>query len=78
MTKGAVANMEEHPFEHLEVQVRNLIKKVDVPVLGLLGGLLPAETRAAIRVDLRTAPSVRAYIQRLEKFPAMFGVWLAD
>lgn len=78
MTEGALENAEEHPFDRLEAQVRELIKKVEVPVLGLLGGLLPAETRAAIRADLREAPSVRAYIQRLDRFPAMFGVWLAE
>lgn len=70
--------MEEHPFDNLEVQVRNLIKRVEVPVLGLLGGLLPVETREAIRADLRAAPSVRGYIQRLDRYPAMFGVWLAE
>jgi hypothetical protein len=78
MAEGALYNGDEHPFDRLEAHVRDLIKKVEVPVLGLLGGLLPEETRAAIRADLREAPSVRAYIQRLERFPAMFGVWLAE
>jgi hypothetical protein len=65
-------------FEQEEERIRDLIKKANAPVLGLLGGLIPASARAQIQEDLRVSPSVWAYAQRLERFPAIFGVWLAE
>ncbi|MEI2677731.1 MAG: hypothetical protein V9G29_07665 [Burkholderiaceae bacterium] len=50
----------------------------ETPVLGLLGTLLPTEAREAIRQFLSVAPSAHAYAQRLEQYPALFGVWLAE
>lgn len=65
-------------FAEQEEQIRELVKRAHAPVLGLLGGLIPASARAAIQADLRVSPSVRGYSQRLEQFPALFGVWLAE
>lgn len=61
-----------------EERLKALVKRADTPVLGLLGTLVPVEARVAIREDLAVMPSVRAYSQRLEKHPALFGVWLAE
>ena len=47
-------------------------------MLGLLGTLLQPEARESIRKDLAVMPSAKAYSQRLEKYPALFGVWLAE
>lgn len=65
-------------FEQQEERIRELIKRANAPVLGLLGGLIPASARAEIQADLQVSPSAKAYSQRLEKFPALFGVWLAE
>lgn len=65
-------------FEDHEEQLQTLIKRAETPVLGLLGTLLLPEAREAIRKDLAVMPSVRAYAQRLDKYPALFGVWLAE
>lgn len=65
-------------FQVQEERLQTLIKRAETPVLGLLGSLLPAEDRVAIRADLAVMPSAKAYCQRLEKYPALFGVWLAE
>lgn len=65
-------------FEVHEERLQALVKRAETPVLGLLGTLLPAEAREAIRKDLAVMPSAKAYSQRLEKYPALFGVWLAE
>lgn len=65
-------------FEVHEERLLALVKRAETPVLGLLGTLLPAEAREAIRRDLAVMPSAKAYSQRLEKYPALFGVWLAE
>lgn len=65
-------------FEVHEERLRALVMRAETPVLGLLGTLLPPDAREAIRKDLAIMPSARAYSQRLEKYPALFGVWLAE
>jgi hypothetical protein len=65
-------------FEQQEERIRELIKRANAPVLGLLGGLIPASARAEMQADLQVSPSAKAYSQRLERFPALFGVWLAE
>jgi hypothetical protein len=65
-------------FQVQEERLQTLVKLAETPVLGLLGTLLPAEDRVAIRADLAVMPSAKAYCQRLEKYPALFGVWLAE
>lgn len=65
-------------FEVYEERLQALIKKTETPVLGLLGSLLPEDARDAIRRDIRVTPSVRSFIQRLDQYPALFGVWLAE
>lgn len=65
-------------FDVHEERLQALVKRAETPVLGLLGTLLPADARDAIRKDLAVMPSARAYSQRLEKYPALFGVWLAE
>jgi hypothetical protein len=65
-------------FDIHEERLRARIKRAEAPVLGLLGGLLPTEARATIRADLNVMPSTRAYVQRLDQYPALFGVWLAE
>lgn len=65
-------------FQPYEDQLRGLIKKAHAPVLGLLGGLLPSQARLAIANDVRVTPGARAFVQRLDQFPALFGVWLAE
>ena len=65
-------------FQVQEERLQALVKRAETPVLGLLGSLLPAEDRVAIRADLAVMPSAKAYCQRLEKYPALFGVWLAE
>ena len=63
-------------FEVHEERLQALVKRAETPVLGLLGTLLPPDARDAIRRDLAVMPSARAYSQRLEKYPALFAVWL--
>lgn len=65
-------------FEVHEEHLQALVKRAETPVLGLLGTLLPPDARDAIRRDLAVMPSAKAYSQRLEKYPALFGVWLAE
>lgn len=65
-------------FDIHEERLQALVRRAETPVLGLLGTLLPAEARDAIRKDLAVTPSAKAYSQRLEKYPALFGVWLAE
>ena len=65
-------------FEEQEVRIRALVKKSSAPVLGLLGGLIPVSAREAIQADVRVAPSARSFSQRLDQYPALFGVWLAE
>lgn len=65
-------------FEVHEERLQALVKRAETPVLGLLGALLPPDAREAIRKDLSVMPSAKAYAQRLEKYPALFGVWLAE
>jgi len=65
-------------FQAQEERLQTLVKRAETPVLGLLGSLLPAEDRVAIRADLAVMPSAKAYSQRLDKYPALFGVWLAE
>jgi hypothetical protein len=65
-------------FDVHEERLLALVKSAETPVLGLLGTLLPAEAREAIRKDLAVMPSAKAYSQRLELYPALFGVWLAE
>lgn len=65
-------------FEIHEERLQALVKRAETPVLGLLGTLLPADARDAICKDLAVKPSVKAYAQQLEKYPALFGVWLAE
>lgn len=65
-------------FEVHEERLQALVKRAETPVLGLLGTLLPPDARDAIRRDLAVMPSARAYSQRLEKYPALFAVWLAE
>lgn len=65
-------------FEVHEERLQSLVKRAETPVLGLLGALLPLEARDAIRKDLAVMPSARGYAQRLDKYPALFGVWLAE
>lgn len=65
-------------FEQHEELIRELIKKAHAPVLGLLGGLMPPGARSALSADVRINPSARAFSQRLDKYPALFAVWLAE
>lgn len=65
-------------FNTHEERLRARIKRAEAPVLGLLGGLVPVDARATIRADLSVMPSARAYVQRLDRYPALFGVWLAE
>lgn len=65
-------------FDAYEVRMRELVRKSDTPVLGLLGTLVPSEAREAIRKDLSVFPSARAFTQRIDQYPALFGVWLAE
>ncbi|MBS0437054.1 MAG: hypothetical protein JSR75_19580 [Proteobacteria bacterium] len=65
-------------FEAHEERLRALIKRAEAPVLGLLGRLVPVEARTAIQADIRLLPSARAYAIRLDQYPALFGVWLAE
>ncbi len=65
-------------FEIHEERLRQLVKGAETPVLGLLGTLLSSEARDAIRRDVAVSPSARAYAERLEEFPALFAIWLAE
>ena len=65
-------------FEQQEVRIRELVKKANAPVLGLLGGLIPSSAREAIQADVRVTLSARGFAQRLDQYPALFGVWLAE
>lgn len=65
-------------FEIHEERLQGLIRRAETPVIGLLGALLPPGAREAIREDLAVMPSAKAYATRLEKHPALFGVWLAE
>lgn len=65
-------------FDIHEERLQAQVKLAETPVLGLLGTLLPPEAREAVRKALSVMPSAKAYAQRLEKYPALFGVWLAE
>lgn len=65
-------------FDAYEEHLQKLVQRAETPVLGLLGPLLPPDAREAIQQDLLVQPSVRSFIDRLDKFPALFGVWLAE
>lgn len=65
-------------FQVQEERLQELVKQAETPVLGLLGSLLPVEDRVAIRADLAIMPSAKAYAQRLDQYPALFAVWLAE
>lgn len=65
-------------FERHEERIRELIKKTHAPVLGLLGGLIPSEARVAIKEDVRQSPGALPFAHRLEQYPALYGVWLAE
>lgn len=65
-------------FEVHEERLQALLKRAETPVLGLLGALLPSDAREAIRNDLAVMPNAKGYAQRLGKYPALFGVWLAE
>lgn len=65
-------------FDVHEERLQALVRRAETPVLGLLGTLLPPDARDAIRRDLGVMPSAKGYAQRLEKYPALFGVWLAE
>lgn len=65
-------------FDDHEESLQRLLKRAETPMLGLLGALLPPDARESIRRDLAVIPSAKAYSQRLEKYPALFGVWLAE
>lgn len=65
-------------FGVYEEKLREQIKRAAAPVLGLLGPLVPSEAREAIRRDLSVMPSARGYVRRLDEYPALFGVWLAE
>ncbi|MEX8501557.1 MAG: hypothetical protein AB3X41_00735 [Leptothrix ochracea] len=65
-------------FDQEEKLVRELIKKANAPVLGLLGGLIPSVARKAIEADLRVSPSAKYFSRRLDQYPALFGIWLAE
>lgn len=65
-------------FEVYEERLQTLIKKSETPALGLLGSLLPEDARHAIVRDISVTPSVRGFIDRLDQYPALFGVWLAE
>lgn len=65
-------------FDVYEERLQGLIKRAETPILGLLGRLVPSQAREAIHNDLRVLPSARGFTQRLDKYPALFGVWLAE
>ena len=65
-------------FGQHEDAIRELVDKAHTPVLGLLGGLMPSDVKEAVRRDVCATPGSRPYIQRLDQYPALFGVWLAE
>lgn len=65
-------------FEVHENRLQALVRRAETPVLGLLGALLTPDAREAIRKNLAVTPSAKAYSQQLDKYPALFGVWLAE
>lgn len=65
-------------FEQHEESMREQIKKAHAPVLGLLGGLIPTEARGAIQEDIHVSPGAKWFAKRLDLYPALFGVWLAE
>lgn len=65
-------------FDVFEERFQQLVRSAETPVLGLLGTLLPIDVREAIRQDLSVTPSAHAYARRLEQYPALFSVWLAE
>lgn len=65
-------------FDVHEEHLRALVMQAETPVLGLLGNLLPSDAREAIRRDVAVMSSAEGYARRLEQFPALFSVWLAE
>jgi len=65
-------------FESHEARLQELVRKAETPVLGLLGALLPTGAREAIRENLSVQAEVADFSRQLEKYPALFGVWLAE
>ncbi|QDQ29085.1 hypothetical protein FNU76_23545 [Chitinimonas arctica] len=60
-----------------EKSVLIAIRKSDIPFLGLLGETLTTEMRQAMDKAIGEEPTVKGYVHRLEKFPALFAVNLA-
>jgi len=65
-------------FQQWEGPLKAAIKQAQAPFLGLLGGLMPAAARSAIARDVSVTPGAWSFAQRLEQFPALFAVWLAE
>lgn len=65
-------------FDRWERDLEAAIKKTRAPFLGLLGGLVPAAARIAVEADVKAAPGAWDYAQRLEQYPALFAVRLAE
>jgi|GEM_PF-1309067 len=65
-------------FGFYEQKLREQLMRADTPVLGILGPLVPSEAKAAIQRDLQVMPSARGFVRRLDEYPALFGVWLAE
>lgn len=65
-------------FGQYEDAIRELVNKAHAPVLGLLGSLMPNEARAAVKRDVQATPGAHPFVQRLDQYPALFGVWLAE
>lgn len=70
---GWMGQLEKH-----ERALAEQVRKAQAPVLGLLGDLISSDARTAIESDLKVTPSVRGFAQRLNQFPALFGIWLSE
>lgn len=65
--------MDQHE-EHLRKQLRG----AHAPFLGLLGGLVPDAARQAVRDYIAARPRPDGFAERLERYPALLGIWIAE
>ena len=65
-------------FDQWEDDLKKAVQRAQAPFLGLLGGLVPQAARQEVLADIAAAPGAWDFAQRLDQYPALFAVWLAE
>ena len=61
-------------LKKLEEEIREAIRKSDVPFLGLLGDTISSANRTALDIAILSNPTISGYIRNLGLYPALFSV----